>query len=249
MLLNVNSRPFLFYFVCSMKKLFFILFFSCICNFSTAQEDAISSYDEDSKYLEDQFYVGVAYNALLNQPSEVIQRNLSYNIQLGFIKDIPVNAKRNFGFGLGIGYATNSYFSNIIAEETDAAINYRLSLPADTLNRTKLETHAIEFPFEIRWRTSNEVDYKFWRVYSGVKAAYLFSRSSRFVSENSAVNTSFRNRDIIQWQYGLTLNVGYNTWNISFYYGLNSLLEDTATLNNEVIDIRPLRIGVIFYIL
>jgi len=128
MLLNVNSRPFLFYFVCSMKKLFFILFFSCICNFSTAQEDAISSYDEDSKYLEDQFYVGVAYNALLNQPSEVIQRNLSYNIQLGFIKDIPVNAKRNFGFGLGIGYATNSYFSNIIAEETDTAINYRLSL-------------------------------------------------------------------------------------------------------------------------
>lgn len=239
----------MFYFVAIMRKLSFILVFSCFCTFLFAQDSTTDSYGVDSKYLEDQFYIGLAYNALLDKPADVIQRNLSYNLQLGFIKDIPINAKRNFGFGLGVGYATNSYYSNIIAEETETAINYRLSVASDSLNRSKFETHAIEFPLEIRWRTSNAIDYKFWRIYGGVKAAYLFSRRSKFVSENSVTNTSFRNTDILQWQYGLTLSVGYNTWNMSLYYGLNPLLEDTATLNDETIDFQQLRIGIIFYIL
>jgi hypothetical protein len=33
------------------------------------------------------------------------------------------------------------------------------------------------------------------------------------------------------------------------HYGLNSLLENEASLNGETIEIRPLRVGVIFYIL
>ncbi|WP_339337399.1 MULTISPECIES: porin family protein [unclassified Croceitalea] len=213
-------------------------------------QDSIQSPDiVDSRYLEDQFYTGAAYNVLLNKPNDVIQRNLSYNFQLGFIKDIPLNSRRNIGFGLGVGYGTNSYYSNIIAEDNGTSINYRLPVPTDSLRRTKFETHAIAFPLEIRWRTSNPVDYKFWRVYGGIKAEYLFSRRSKLVSDNSDLSTSFKNDDISQWQLGLTLNFGYNTWNIHLYYSLNPLLDNAASINGEAIEIRPLRIGVIFYIL
>jgi hypothetical protein len=214
-----------------------------------SQDSTRITLNESSKYLEDQFYAGLAYNVLLDKPSDVIQRNLSYGIQLGFIKDIPINRKRNFGFGLGVGYGTNSYYSNILAENTEPNISYRLAVEADSLNRTKFETHAIEFPFELRWRTSNTTDYKFWRIYGGVKAAYLFSRRSKFISDNTDNNVSFQNNDISQWQYGLTLNFGYNTWNVHLYYSLNSLLENGASLDGELIEIQPLRVGVIFYIL
>lgn len=218
---------------------------------SLQSQDSINvPKDVDSKYLEDQFYAGLAYNVLLDKPNDdVIQRNLSYGLQLGFIKDIPINTKRNFGFGLGVGYGTNSYYSNIIAETTSSDINYRLPVESDSLNRTKFETHAIEFPFELRWRTSNATDYKFWRIYGGIKAAYLFSRKSKFIAENTDNNLSFRNNDISQWQYGLTLNFGYNTWNVHLYYSLNPLLEDATISSGEQINIRPLRVGVIFYIL
>ena len=54
------------------------------------------------------------------------QRSLSYNLQTGFIKDIPLNSERNFGLGLGIGYAVNSYYTNLIAEESTNGITYEI---------------------------------------------------------------------------------------------------------------------------
>jgi hypothetical protein len=186
-----------------MRNYSFISFLGCLLWLVNlqSQDSTRLVLKENSKYLEDQFYAGLAYIVLLDRPNDVIQRNLSYGVQLGFIKDIPLNRKRNFGVGLGLGYGTNSYFSNIIAEDTEPNVSYRLAVEADALNRTKFETHAIEFPFELRWRTSNAQDYKFWRIYAGLKAAYLFSRKSKFVSENTD-NISFQNNDISQWQYG-----------------------------------------------
>jgi len=233
-----------------MNRNSFLLLILCLASFIINGQEIISSPGINENYLEDQFYAGIGYNFLTDLPSEdVIQRNLSYNVQFGFIKDIPVNKNRNFGFGLGVGYETNSYYSNILAEECTVGTTYRFSETNDSLNRSKFETHSIALPFEIRWRTSNAIDYKFWRIYAGVKAEYLFSRRSiaRFNSSQKDIN--FSNTNISEWQYGLTLNFGYNTWNIHFYYSLNSLLEESELLNGEPIKFRPLRVGVVFYIL
>ena len=60
------------------------------CLGSRAQEVVIRD-EQDRKYLEDQFYLGVTYNFLMDLPEEAEQRNLSYGLQGGFIKDIPLN--------------------------------------------------------------------------------------------------------------------------------------------------------------
>ena len=46
------------------------------------QEATDSIQELDQKYLEDQFYTGVAYNVLLDTPDEMGQRNFSYNLQV-----------------------------------------------------------------------------------------------------------------------------------------------------------------------
>ena len=210
---------------------------------------------ESSRYLEDQFYIGLGINFLTDRPEDVVQNSLSYNLQLGFIKDIPINRARNFGLGLGLGYAVNSYYSNIRAEETGSDIEYSL-LSSDDFRRNKLETHAIEMPLELRWRTSTATEYKFWRIYGGLRFAYVFAGSSRLVlEEENSLNITdtivrFSNSDIREFQYGLTLSFGYNTFNIHSYYSLNSLLNDGVALDNgETIDTRIFRVGIIFYIL
>ncbi|MEM8998866.1 MAG: porin family protein [Bacteroidota bacterium] len=208
-------------------------------------------YDESeysgTNYLEDQFYVGIGYNFLLNRPTDVVQQNLSYNLQVGFIKDFPINERRNIALGLGLGYATNSYYTNIIATETPAGVTYAIS-NEDGFRRSKFETHAIEIPFEFRWRTSTDIEYRFWRIYTGVKLAYVFSGNSKLVLENET--TSFQNDDLQELQYGLTLNFGFNTWNVSLYYGLNPLLEDDVFLDNgKSLEMQVFRVGVMFYIL
>lgn len=216
-----------------------------------SQEKTVQD-DFDDRYLEDQIYIGLGYNFILDKPDAVIQRNLSYNLQLGLIKDIPLNKKRNFGLGIGLGYATNSYYTNVLAIESNQAVTYRLANAVESFDRSKFETHALEFPFEVRWRTSNPVDYKFWRIYAGFKMEYLFSRRSRLIAEDLSVftgSTSFSNPNIEQWQYGVMLNFGYNTWNLHLYWPLGDFLDENALFNGQTLDITPLRIGVIFYIL
>lgn len=213
----------------------------------SSQEQPADSSQIDSKYLEDQFYIGMGYNVLLQKPEGAVQRNLSYNLQMGFIKDIPFNQRRNFGIGLGFGYAVNSYYSNIVATKTNGSISYDIMDVAD-FNRSKFGTHAVEIPFEIRWRTSTPEEYKFWRIYAGAKFGYVFSGTSRVIYDNDKV--AFTNDDIERFQYGLMINFGYNTWNIHAYYALNPLLKDGTNLQNgDAINTRILRIGVIFYIL
>ncbi|MBA4745799.1 MAG: PorT family protein [Muricauda sp.] len=200
----------------------------------------------DSRYLEDQFYIGVGYNVLLDTPDEVGQQNLSYNLQAGFIKDIPLNQRRNFGVGLGLGYAVNSYYSNIVSSKESNTIVYQV-MEGSNFNRSKFETHSIEFPLELRWRTSTAEEYKFWRIYAGAKLGYVFSGRSKLVTDSG--NDSFSNNDVEKFQYGLMLNFGYNTWNIHAYYALHPLLKEGTALNGNPIDFRVLRIGLIFYIL
>lgn len=204
---------------------------------------------EDSSYLEDQFYFGLTYNALLEKPDAVNQQNLSYGIQTGFIKDIPLNSARTFALGLGVGYATNSYYSNLLASEDNNGVSYVDSLEdIENVKRNKIETHTLEFPIELRWRNSNPTEYKFWRFYPGIKLGYVFSGRSKLVTESDKI--AFTNDDLRSFQYGAMINFGYNTFNLHLYYGLNALFNDGVTLDNgDTLTIKPLRLGIIFYIL
>ncbi|MBT8181647.1 MAG: PorT family protein [Eudoraea sp.] len=210
-----------------------------------AQEKAVV---EDLKYLEDQFYLGITYNIILNKPNGVTQSNFSYGLMGGFIKDLPLNRRRNFAIGLGLGYAYNNYYSNLFVNETENDLEY-IVLDSDTsYKRNKLDSHVIEMPIEIRWRTSTPSDYKFWRIYAGMKLGYVVGSRSKFVSNTARI--SFNNPDIRKFRYGLMLNFGYSTVNVHAYYALSNLFNDNVnTVEGESIEFRPLRIGIIFYIL
>ncbi|MCE2614028.1 PorT family protein [Flavobacteriaceae bacterium D16] len=203
---------------------------------------------EQNAYLEDQFYIGFTYNLLLNKPETVTQQNLSYGFQAGFIKDIPLNKERNFGIGIGLGYAVNSYYTNIQAVQTADGITYRVFDEDFAYKRNKIETHLVEMPLEIRWRNSTATEYRFWRIYTGFKLGYVVGSRSKLVADN--FKDSFYNRDTENFRYGVVLNVGYNTFNIHLYYSLNDFFEDNTTLDTgEALALTPMSIGIIFYIL
>lgn len=217
------------------------ILFGLICFSLSAQNTSV-----DSLYLEDQFYIGLTYNTYGNKPSSFTQRNLPYGLQLGFIKDLPINKKRNVGFGVGFGYAVNNYYSNLIATKDIEGISYTFADEDLDYKRSKIVTHMVEFPVEFRWRKSTPTKYKFLRIYGGAKLGYVFSSKSKFVSDD--FKEVFSNTDIVNFRYGLQFNIGYNTWNIHVYYGLNSLLDD-AFVDDEQLLMKPIRVGFNFYIL
>ncbi|SIQ22482.1 porin family protein [Maribacter ulvicola] len=220
----------------------FVILFFLVTLYSNAQ--VVRDSIEDKRYLEDQFYIGLSYNFILNHPEGSAQRNLSYGLQAGIIKDIPLNRAGTRAIGIGAGLALNSYYSNLVADISGETISYSIN---DDITRSKLETHLLEFPLELRWRNSTAEEYKFWRIYGGIKAAYVLGARSKYDLED--ISQGFNNTDLTKFQYGLTLSFGYNTFNINAYYSLTELFDGNAAVNGEVLQYRPLRVGLIFYIL
>ncbi len=225
--------------------LLFLIFILC-SQYTYSQEKALTSID--SLYKEDQFYFGVTYNVLDNMPKGMSQNGFSSGFHIGSIKDIPINKNRNWALGIGLGYSTNSINQNLfITKSQGGDYSYEL-LDNSQFTKNKFSRHLIEIPFELRWRTSTANTYKFWRVYTGFKLGYVFASTAKLRSSTINVkHTSIDDFDPLQ--YGFTLSIGYNTWNAYLYYALTPIFKNEAILNGEPIDIREIKIGLIFYIL
>lgn len=223
--------------------LLLILFFNCL---STAKAQVNQTTEQDSLYREDQFYVSVTYNALIDLPNNVSQNSFSTGFHLGFIRDFPLNKSRNIALGLGFGYSFNNFNQNI--RISGSSPSTYIVIESSNYSKNNLYLQFLEVPLEFRWRTSSSESYKFWRVYTGLKFGYLINSKSIF--NNSTVSDKQKNlKDLNMIQYGLTMSIGYNTWNGYVYYGLNSIFNDVSTLDLQPIDMSALKIGLIFYIL
>ncbi|MBF8149888.1 PorT family protein [Winogradskyella sp. F6397] len=231
-------------------KSYLLLLLSLLGYFGFSQQDNTDTNVLYENYREDQFYASVTYNILNKKPDGISQSGFSSGFHFGFIRDMPINNKRNVAIGLGIGASTNSYNQrNVLIEDIDNTINFTNIDEGDyNVSKNKFTTYLVEVPLEIRWRTSNASDYNFWRIYTGFKVGYLLYNSSNFKSEVTDVKLS--NSDGFNTiQYGLTLSAGYSTWNFHVYYGLNSIFDNNIQFEGEQIDMKSLKIGLIFYIL
>ena len=232
-------------------RLFFIffLFLSVLPSFSqenTNSEDA-PKIKIDSLYREDQFYFSFSLNTLQNKPAGLTQDKFSSGFTLGFLRDFPVNKKRNLAIAPGIGLAYNNYNQNLKIIETNQTKEYEILESTVTFDRNKFSQLLVEVPIEFRWRTSTFESHKFWRIYGGFKVGYLLYDQSVYKDQYEKISLT-KNKDFNQFQYGTYISAGYNSINIFAYYGLNPLFQSAKT-TTESIDMNCLNFGVMFYIL
>jgi len=187
----------------------------------------------------------LTYNLLQNRPKGLSQNSFSSGLHIGFLRDIPLNKRRNHAIAVGVGYSMNDFRQNLKITKFDESFSYALD---NDFDRNKFALHYVELPIEFRWRTSTIQSHRFWRIYTGFKLSYLFLNKSKFVGPDETLKY-FGNDDFNKFQYGAYLSFGYNTWNFHAYYGLNSLLKSEAKLDGKSIDMNTINIGLMFYIL
>ncbi|MDA9241825.1 PorT family protein [Flavobacteriaceae bacterium] len=203
--------------------------------------------DVDNKYLEDQFYLGLYYSTLTSAPENFNQNKFSSTLNFGFIRDFPFNEQRNFGIGAGVGLSLSSLNSNLKLIDLNSSVSGEIVNGAD-FTKNKWNTTRIEFPFEVRWRTSTPTNYKFWRVYFGVKTSYLLK--SKYKYESLSSDYTLENLPFRKTQSGITVNAGNNTWNLGLYMGLNPIFNKEFGQNNPNLkDLKEFKLGLVFYIL
>ncbi len=224
----------------------FFLAFPVFSQEDTIKEDA-PKIKIDSLYREDQFYFGFNFNTLQNKPANLTQDKFSSSFSLGFLRDIPINKNRTIAIAPGLGFSYNNYNQNIAITELNKIPVYTIIDSKTAYNKNKFSQFLVEVPIEFRWRTSTYESHKFWRIYGGFKMGYLLYDKSVYKDAHGKIIVT-NNKDFNKFQYGAYISSGYNTINISVYYGLNSLFK-SAKIGNESLNIHSLNIGIIFYIL
>ncbi len=228
-----------------MKNFFLIILFLSFFNGSCQEKPNFNAID--SLYREDQFYLNITYNILRNRPVGISQNSLSSGVCFGFLRDFPINKSRTFAIAPGLGISFNNYIENLVVNNQEKILTYSQIPPNILLDKNKLGLYFAEIPLEFRWRTSNAESHKFWRIYGGFKLSYLLNSRSRFIAEGIDYKVD-NNPDLNKIQYGTYLSAGYNGSNLYVYYGLQDIFKN-AVLNNSLINMRTLNIGLVFYIL
>lgn len=228
--------------------IFLIFFFSGSVAFA---QDFTSNEERprmkiDSLYREDQFYIGITYNTMVNGPKDYSKDKISTGFTGGFLRDMPVNKNRTYAIAAGLGLTYNNYNHNFGVSGTNQSPNYAI-LGDGTYSTNRFTTLTADLPIELRWRASTFESTKFWRIYAGFKLSYLVY--DRNVYDATLANIIIRNNtDLNKLGYGVYLVSGYNTFNVYVHYGVNSLFK-SGQVGTEKVQLRSLNLGLIFYIL
>jgi hypothetical protein len=201
----------------------------------------------DPKYREDQFYATITYNLIQDVPAGYSQYSFSTGLTTGFLRDMPVNKRHNHSIALGLGYSYNNIKHNLVVQEKDG-VNTYTALANDAYDKNKLVLHYLEVPLELRWRNSDSISHKFWRVYLGFKASYLFYDKAQSEFQGDVIKVT-KDENLSKFVVGSYLSVGWNTWNFYAYYGLTPLYDNAVTTTGEKLAMHSIKLGLIFYIL
>ena len=225
----------------------FLVCFGLICVFGSAQVKPVENVFAavDSLYREDQFYLGLTYNRLLRMPTDMTQNGLSIGISAGFLRDFPINKSRTIAVAIGFGFYYNKFHQNMLVSAGPTTFEYKI-LDNSDYDRNKFEQGAIEIPIEIRWRNATATRHRFFRIYGGFKFSYVAFNKTKFVG--TMTETTINNNDFNKLQYGPSLSLGYNTWNLHAFYGMNPTFK-SAAIGSENIRMSTLGLGLMFYVL
>tara|TARA_B110000003_G_C16647706_1_gene532798 strand:+ start:2638 stop:3336 length:699 start_codon:yes stop_codon:yes gene_type:complete len=224
------------------------LLFLFFCSLTLAQE-LIPQSEDDLCYREDQFYIGVSYNVFAFTPSGMNPEGISAGFQFGFLRDFPINKRRNLAIAIGAGFSYDQFGQNLFINENEqGTTSFEILASNQDFLRNRLSLSVVEAPIEFRWRSSTPSNYKFWRVYAGFRLGYtVWNQSSlkRFDETVKIQNIT----ELEKLRMGASLSLGYNKFNLFAYYSINPFFnEDAVTNDGQKVNFHGIKMGLIFYI-
>lgn len=196
--------------------------------------------NKNLNYKEDQIYFNFNFDFQLKSIENYQQNGFSRSFNIGLLKDISLNEKGNKALAFGLGYGFSRLVSNL-----DVAENLNFIIQGDSTLRNRLSYHSIQFPVELRLRTSTLESFAFWRVYLGYRLNYNFSAKYKpfFGRETELKNL------VSEFSHCLSLSLGFDSWNIRFETGLSPVIKISSISNNTNNNFYVSSIGLVFYLL
>lgn len=206
-------------------------------------------------YLEDQIFITATYNLIVNTDESITQGGFSNGLLVGYVRDIPLNEQRNFGIGLGIDYSISHIYQNISIKSLDNGSTEFQQMESNEYIRNKFSLSYVEFPLEIRYRTSTIDEHKFFRAYLGFKVGYRLRSYTKLKTQLNEISY-YNQPEFNWWKYGVYLNIGYSSWNFHIDYTLSKVFKNDifakpsdSTQDLIPMDMNMLNFGLTFYLI
>lgn len=229
------------------KKIFIIIILLHGKKIFSQSVDSLDLY-----YLEDQLYIGFSYNVILNKNSingiPIRNGTFSNGFSLGFIRDIPINERRNIGIGLGLGFRQDNIYTNLKIFQDDSGNILPTVMETENYTSNKITLNKLEIPLEFRWRTSTPKEDNFYRLYAGFIFSYVFSYYNAYQDENIDLRY-YNNGTANNFQYGISFLFGYGYLNFFGLYNLSPIFSSGFKINESKINISNLNLGLRYFIL
>ena len=199
-----------------------------------------SQENKNLNYKEDQIYFNFNFDFQLKGIKDYQQNGFSRSFNIGLLKDISFNKKGNKGIALGLGYGYSRLVNNL-----DVGRDLNFIIEGESALRNRLSYHTIQFPIELRLRTSTKETFAFWRVYLGYRFNFNFlAKYKPFFGRK----TKLKNY-ISEFSHCLSLSLGFNTWNIRFETGLSPIIKVLSNSKNSNESFYVSSVGLVFYLL
>jgi hypothetical protein len=214
---------------------FLLLLLSVSSLFAQDKLEWLKENKNDSLYREDQFYFGFSFNFLTELPLDVDQSGFSGGLMFGYIRDMPINKRRNLSIGLGLGFNLNT-FGQSLQVNSKAGQDIFLPINQDrNYDVNRFTTNLVEVPLELRWRSS-DID------------KYVFRFKSTFESvEEQFTVTDVNALNSIRTSAKLTF--GYGAINFFVNMSLIPVFEGEVESTGERVSITPIKAGLVFFFL
>ena len=199
-----------------------------------------SQENSNQKYKEDQIYFNFSFDFQLKSIEGYQQNGFSRTFNFGLLKDMSLNKKGNKAIALGLGYGYSRLVNNL-----NLGQNLNFIVEDDSALRNRLSYHSIQFPLELRLRTSTPESFAFWRVYLGYRINYNFSSKYKpFFGRKTSLE-----KYVSEFSHFLSISFGFNTWNIRFETGLSPIIELSSASKSFNSNFFISSVGLVFYLL
>ena len=196
---------------------------------------------QPTHYTERIEFICQLWLSIINQHAEGLTQNrLSHTFSLGLVRDMPINPARNLAFGLGLGLNYNVVYTNLKFTNDMGATTF---VSSDVINQWS--SMDVEIPLELRWRSSTPMNYQFWRIYTGVVDTTRVCKTTHKYSSCRSITSL----SVQKFRLALRLNVGNNTWNLTYTHPIDSFFDfDKSAHNKSFSQLKTAKLGLVFYI-
>jgi hypothetical protein len=183
--------------------------------------------------------VDVGVNLLQNNNVEDLETGTwgSKTVNIYYLYDIQLGNSKFFilpGFGLGLD--KYKFDENVMPEvpldNPDTTVLTDLSTMFGSnagINKSKLATNYVDIPIEFRFYSDPDNQSRSFKAGIGGKVGILYSAHTKVNYELNDHENKLKHKqdlNLSRIRYGLSARLGFSSFNLYAYYGLNELFED-----------------------